>query len=94
MLAALQAARAGQGVAAWPRDGAIAWIEESADLLREDWHVFDQWCYLGTVRTQEAAEALARGAPRMFELDAYRLAIKAFENQMPEELLLIRQVKV
>ena len=87
VLTVLVAARAGQGVLPWPRLGAIALIETSSDLLREDWHVFDQWCYLGTVRTREAAADLARAAKRVFELDAYRLVMKALDTGMVEELL-------
>ena len=52
---------------------------------REDWHVFDQSCYLGTVRNRDAAVALAHVAPRAFELDAYRLAGKALDGEMAEE---------
>jgi DNA polymerase III subunit epsilon len=38
-----------------------------------DWHVFDQWCYLGTAGSEAAARQLAAQAPRRFEPDAYRL---------------------
>jgi DNA polymerase-3 subunit epsilon len=62
---------------AWPCGGAIAFIERNAERFREEWHVFDRWCWLGTVKTPEAARALAAGAPRNFEADAARLAIRA-----------------
>ena len=60
----------------WPYAGAISIIEKSANLLREDWHVIDQWCYLGTVRSEAAAWALARDAARHFDLDAYQIVQK------------------
>ena len=68
-------------IPAWPHSGAVALIERRDDQLREDIHVFDRWCWLGTVRTLEAAEALARNAPRVFEADAARLALQAFAGR-------------
>jgi DNA polymerase-3 subunit epsilon len=58
----------------WPHAGPIALIERNPARFREQIHVFDQWCWLGSVATLDAAEALARGATRMFEADAARLA--------------------
>ena len=60
----------------WPYGGAISIIETSADRLREDWHVIDQWCYLGTVRSENAAWELARDGARQFDLDAYQIVRK------------------
>ena len=60
----------------WPYAGPISIVEKSADLLREDWHVVDQWCYLGTVRSEAAAWELARDGARRFDLDAYQLLLK------------------
>jgi DNA polymerase-3 subunit epsilon len=61
-------------VPAWPYGAAIAFVERNPQRYREDWHVFDRWCWLGTVRTLQAALELARSAPRRFEVDAYRIA--------------------
>jgi DNA polymerase-3 subunit epsilon len=61
----------------WPYAGAVALVERDADGLREDLHVFDRWCWLGTVRTHEAAAALAANAPRTFDADGDRVALKA-----------------
>lgn len=65
-------------IAPWPFDGPVALVERGAPDAdggaREDWHVVDRWCWLGTVRTLEAALALARSeAPRRFEADVYRI---------------------
>ena len=64
-------------VPTWPYAGAVALVERNAAQQREDWHVFDRWCWLGSVRTLDAALALARGEARVFEVDAYRIARQA-----------------
>ena len=69
----------------WPHDGAVALVERNADRFREDVHVFDRWCWLGSVKTLEAAQALAQTAPRAFEADAARLALQAFEGRLAVE---------
>jgi hypothetical protein len=61
-------------IAAWPHDGAVALIERRADGLREDLHVFDRWCWLGSVASLDAAHALAAADdPRSFDADVYRI---------------------
>jgi DNA polymerase-3 subunit epsilon len=65
----------------WPYAGPISIVEKSADLLREDWHVIDQWCYLGTVRSEAAAWELARDGARRFDLDAYQLVLKHLDAE-------------
>lgn len=61
----------------WPHRGAVALIERNADRLREGIHVFDRWCWLGSVQSLHAACELATTAPRVFEADAARLAVQA-----------------
>jgi DNA polymerase-3 subunit epsilon len=52
----------------------VALVERRADGLREDLHVFDRWCWLGTVATLDAAFALAASqTARVFDTDAYRI---------------------
>lgn len=64
----------GLRVPPWPFEGPVALVERRADSLREDLHVVDRWCWLGSVRTIEAALALAQSAaPRRFEADVYRI---------------------
>ncbi|MFO1197720.1 MAG: exonuclease domain-containing protein [Burkholderiaceae bacterium] len=48
----------------WPRAGAIALVERDPARLREDWHVFDRWRWLGTVGSETAAIGLARERAR------------------------------
>jgi len=67
----------------WPHANAIALVERNAERFQEEWHVFDQWCWLGTVKSLNAAFDLARGAPRTFEADAARLAVQALSTRSP-----------
>jgi len=58
----------------WPFAAPVAIVERGADGQREDWHVIDRWCWLGSVRAPEAARALAQsGTARRFESDTYRI---------------------
>jgi DNA polymerase-3 subunit epsilon len=72
-------------IPAWPYAGAVALVERNAKRLREQVHVFDRWCWLGSVGTLDAADALARHAPRIFEADAARLAVQAIEGRITVE---------
>lgn len=76
-------------VDAWPHAGAIAVIERNAGRWRDDIHVFDRWCWLGSVKSVAAAAALAQSAPRDFEADLYRIARDALARVATGELELI-----
>ena len=67
-------------VSAWPYPGAVALVERNPQTQREDWHLFDHWCWLGSVRTLDAALQLARTTERKFEVDAYRIARHAIRR--------------
>ena len=71
----------------WPYDGAVSVVEKSADLLRTDWHVIDQWCYLGTVQSESAAWEMARSAERRFDLDTYQIMHKHLEAEPVQPFL-------
>ena len=58
-------------IAPWPFKGPVAIRERGG--LREDLHVIDRWCHLGTVATLAEAYALAETAERRFDADAYRI---------------------
>ena len=66
----------------WPHAGAIALAERSADTGREDLHVFDAWCWLGTVASLDAAGALAQTAARQFDPDIYKIAVRALDENV------------
>jgi len=59
---------------AWPYAGAIALVERDPLRFQEDWHVFDRWRHLGSVRSESAALSLARApaSPR-FEAPVFGL---------------------
>ena len=65
----------------WPYGGPVSIIEKSTSLLRTDWHVIDQWCYLGTVQSENAAWDLARAGTRRFDLDAYQILRKHLDDE-------------
>ena len=73
----------------WPHSSSIALVERNAERFQEQWHVFDQWCWLGTVKSLNAALDLARSAPRVFEADAARLAVQALSARSPWPLLTV-----
>jgi DNA polymerase-3 subunit epsilon len=62
----------------WPFAGKVGLREHNARTERTDIHLFDQWCHLATVHSDdELAEALqSRSSPLAFDLDTYRLAMK------------------
>jgi DNA polymerase-3 subunit epsilon len=70
----------------WPYAGAVALVERNPQTGREDWHLFDRWCWLGSVRTLDAALTLARAGARRFEVDAYRIARQAVTRAIEARL--------
>ena len=76
----------------WPHANAIALVEHNAERFQKQWHVFDQWCWLGTVKSLNAALDLARSAPRTFEADAARLAVQALSDRSPWKLAKVELV--
>ena len=70
----------------WPHAGPVA-VRESRPF-HEDLHLVDRWCYLGSVRTLDAALELARSAERRFDLEYYRILAGALRaNDAPLELV-------
>ena len=64
-------------VPAWPYHAAVALVERDPAAQDEELHLFDRWCWLGTVHSTEAARRLAASAPRVFDADVYRIARRA-----------------
>jgi DNA polymerase-3 subunit epsilon len=72
--ARLAAALAGLKNAAWPWRGAVGVVEEDAAREATEVHVVNQWCYVGTARTEDEVPALVAAARRpRFDLDQYRI---------------------
>jgi DNA polymerase III subunit epsilon len=58
----------------WGWRGPIGVIEEDAGREASEVHVVDQWCWLGTAKSEEdVAELLAAGSSPRFDLDHYRI---------------------
>lgn len=77
----LAAALTGLRVKAWPFPGRIGVRETSADGERCELHVLDQWCHLGTIKSEEELQALDDGSPRpLFDLDTYKILTRYFYN--------------
>jgi DNA polymerase III subunit epsilon len=74
----LQMALAGNKLQVWPFAGKVGLREHNPHTGRTDIHLFDQWCHLATVQSDEdLQEALhSRSEPLAFNLDTYRLALK------------------
>jgi DNA polymerase-3 subunit epsilon len=52
--------------------------EHHGDTERTDIHVFDQWCHLATVQSEDDLQDTlhSRVGPLAFDLDTYRLVLK------------------
>ncbi len=74
----LQLALAGYKLQVWPFAGKVGVREHNARTGRTDIHLFEQWCHLATVHSDnDLHEALhSRTEPLAFNLDTYRLALK------------------
>jgi DNA polymerase-3 subunit epsilon len=57
----------------WPHSGPVAVVEADADGAPADWHVFDQWRWLGTSHCVATARELAASALPPFDADEYRI---------------------
>ena len=67
---------------AWPFPGRIAIRERSEDGARCEWHLFDNWCHLGTVRSEAALhEAAQTRFDAAFDLDTYRILRRELEKR-------------
>jgi DNA polymerase-3 subunit epsilon len=73
-LARVATALAALKTAAWPWRGPIGIVEEDREREAAEIHVVDQWCWLGTARTEAEVAELAQAAPRSrFDLDHYKI---------------------
>lgn len=77
----LAAALAGLRVRAWPFPGRIGVRETAANGESSELHVLDQWCFLGTVRSENELHELQDSAPRpRFDLDTYKILTRFLLN--------------
>ncbi len=76
--ARLEAALSSLHVKTWPHPGAVGLVERLGDE-RTDIHVVNNWCYLGTARTEDDLWTLLEQAPARpaFDLDTYKILSRA-----------------
>ncbi len=74
----LQMALTAQKLQVWPYAGRVGLREHNPHTDRTDIHVFNQWCHLATVHSEdELRDAMQSRADALaFDLDSYRLALK------------------
>ena len=61
----------------WPWKGAIGIREQHAASAREELHVIDRWCYLGSFSDEEELRQPDLFARRpAFDMDTYKLLVK------------------
>jgi DNA polymerase-3 subunit epsilon len=65
-------------VKTWPYAGAVGLVETGADG-RRDIHVVNNWCCLGTARSEDEVRRLLDEAPARpaFDIDTYRILLRA-----------------
>lgn len=85
----LTEALAGVALRTWPHPGPVGVVEEGGG--RREIHVIDNWCWLGSVDSDEAlAEVLAAPRPRAFDRDTYSLLVGVFFGKRPLPVLPLR----
>jgi DNA polymerase III subunit epsilon len=75
--ARLREALARYALKPWPYAGTIGVLESSPIGERTEFHMFRDWCWLGTARDESELYAILEAPPRCaFDLDIYRLLVK------------------
>ncbi len=79
--ARLMTALARLKVQVWPYPGPIAVVERDEFGMLEDFHLFDEWRYLGCVNTEAALiDKLESGIDTRFDTDVYRCFLKYIQG--------------
>jgi DNA polymerase III subunit epsilon len=66
---------------AWPYEGKVGIPELNPETNKTEMHVFDQWCYLDTVDSEnDLSESISTRYDLSFDLDLYRMIMKALNN--------------
>ncbi len=79
--ARLEGALANLHVKVWPWPGAVGLVERDGD--RSDVHVVNNWCYLGTARSDDELWTLLEQQPSRpaFDLDTYKILSRALTRK-------------
>ena len=92
--ARLMSALAKFKISDWPFAGAVALIERDEFGMREDFHVFKDWRYLGSVQSETALnDLLEKDASGGFDPDIYRLINKFLRAGKVRVLPLPQKIK-
>ena len=82
--ARLMAALAKYRIHPWPYPGPVALIERDEFGMREDYHVVDAWCYLGTAHDETTLHSIlenqAGDATAVFDANIYRIVGKYLKD--------------
>ena len=79
------AALAGLKTAAWPWRGPIGIIEEDREREAAEIHVVDNWCLLGTAKSEDGVGDLLEGSSRpRFDLDHYKILARHLSRGRPK----------
>ncbi len=81
----LQQALIAQKLKNWPFSGKIGLREHNAENGKTQIHVFEYWCYFGvTENEQDFSELLTQKTDFKFDLDTYKILLKAINNPETE----------
>jgi len=90
--ARLAIALAGLKTRDWPWRGPVGIVEEDAAREATEIHVVDQWCWLGTARSEDAlAELLETATPR-FDPDHYKLLTRHLLAARPPRIRQLQRI--
>ena len=71
----------GHKLKAWPYKGKVGVKELNPVTNKTDMHLFEHWCYLETVsEDSDLAESIKTRYDLLFDLDIYKLIVKAFNK--------------
>ena len=77
----LKSAFAGYKLKAWPYEGKVGIQELNLETNKTEMHVFEQWCYLDTVDSDNELTEVTQSRYNLnFDLDIYKLIGKALNN--------------
>ncbi|MBB5017200.1 DNA polymerase-3 subunit epsilon [Chitinivorax tropicus] len=77
-------------VQVWPYGTIIALRERDALGARQDLHIVDHWCHLGTVSDEAALQALLASPPKpRFDIDTYKLLTKYLKHAKAEDIVML-----
>ena len=75
----------------WPFDGCIGIRERSYHAKWTDIHLFDNWCYLGTVNDESNLHqmSLFERENKMFDLDTYKILLRFMKDNQRLDIISI-----